>query len=56
MQKTVLVISILGFIVIDWLIFHDFLKTGETYTFTEYLTGVLSIVVISSNFYILSKK
>lgn len=37
---------ILGFLAVDFLLFHDFLKVGETHTFVEYLVGVLSILVI----------
>lgn len=32
-------------IIVDWFIFHDFLK-GEHYTITEYLTGIVSIPII----------
>ncbi len=45
-RKSLDVILILGFLIVDWLIFHDLFKAGEQYTVTEYLTGILSIPVI----------
>ena len=45
MTKIINILVIVGFLMVDWLIFHDFLKMGEQYTFTEYLTGILSIFV-----------
>jgi hypothetical protein len=37
---------ILGFVMVDFFLFHDFLKAGESFSFVQYLIGVLSIVVI----------
>jgi hypothetical protein len=46
MTKALAVALILGFLLVDFLFFHDVLKTGEVVTFPQYLTGVLSIPVI----------
>ncbi len=32
-------------VVVDFLIFHDLFKIGENYTVTEYLTGIVSILI-----------
>jgi uncharacterized membrane protein len=56
MNKLINIILIGGFIIVDWLIFHDFLKAGEMYTVTEYLTGLLSLVVIVTSLRSLIKK
>jgi hypothetical protein len=44
-DKILHIILIAGFLVVDWLIFHDIFKAGETYTVTEFMTGLLSLVV-----------
>ena len=44
--KVLNIVIILGFLLVDFLLFHDFLKQGETFTFVEYLVGALSIPVI----------
>lgn len=44
-DKILHAILIIGFLVVDWLIFHDIFKGGETYTITEFLTGALSLLV-----------
>ncbi|HEX5429508.1 MAG TPA: hypothetical protein VFX17_00310 [Patescibacteria group bacterium] len=46
MKKLIYIILILGFLFLDFLLFHDILKPGETYTVADFLTGVLSILVI----------
>ena len=46
MKKALAVTLIVGFLVVDFLFFHDILKPGEVITFPEYLTGLLSIPVI----------
>ncbi len=46
MRKTIDIILILGFLFVDFLFFHDFFKAGEVTTFPQYLTGLLSILVI----------
>ena len=46
MKKALAVALILGFLLVDFLFFHDLFKAGEAVTFAQYLTGVLSIPVI----------
>jgi hypothetical protein len=46
MKKALAVTLIVGFLVVDFLFFHDILKPGEVITFPEYLTGLLSIPVV----------
>ncbi len=46
MRKTVDVILILGFLVIDFLFFHDFFKAQDEVTLPQYLTGLLSIPIL----------
>jgi hypothetical protein len=46
MKKALAVTLIVGFLVVDFLFFHDILKPGEVITFPQYLTGLLSIPVI----------
>ena len=46
MKKALAVTLIVGFLLVDFLFFHDFLKPGEVITFPQYLTGLLSIPVI----------
>ena len=38
---------IVGFLVVDFLFFHDILKTGEVTTLPQYMTGFLSILVFA---------
>lgn len=45
-NKIMDVVLILGFLVVDWLLFHDLFKAGESYTPVEFLTGILSLLVI----------
>ena len=46
-MKTALAIAlIVGFLLVDFLFFHDIMKPGEVITFPQYLTGLLSIPVI----------
>jgi hypothetical protein len=45
MRKIIDIVLIIGFLVVDFLFFHDFLKPGEVITFPQYLTGFLSIIV-----------
>jgi hypothetical protein len=40
------VVLITGFLAVDFLFFHDVLKAGETTTFAQYLTGLLSLPVL----------
>ena len=46
MKKGLAVVLIVGFSLVDFLFFHDVLKAGETVTFPQYLTGLLSVPVI----------
>ena len=46
MKKALAATLIVGFLLVDFLFFHDVLKPGEVITFPQYLTGVLSVPVI----------
>jgi hypothetical protein len=46
MRKGIDVILILGFLAVDFFFFHDVFKAGEITTLPQYLTGILSVVVI----------
>jgi len=46
MKKALAVTLIVGFLLVDFLFFHDVLKPGEVITFPQYLTGLLSVLVI----------
>jgi hypothetical protein len=53
-KKALAVALIVGFLLVDFLFFHDIFKAGETVTFTQYLTGVMSIpVLVVSALYLL---
>ena len=45
-KNALAVALIVGFLLVDFLFFHDILKAGEAVTFAQYLTGVLSIPVL----------
>ena len=45
MKKVLYIVLIVALLMIDFLIFHDFFS-GESYTVTEYLTGIVSIPLI----------
>jgi hypothetical protein len=45
-KKALAVALIVGFLLVDFLFFHDLFKAGEAVTFAQYLTGVLSIPVV----------
>lgn len=54
MKKALAVALIVGFLLVDFLFFHDVFKAGETVTFAQYLTGALSIpVLVVSALYLL---
>ena len=54
MKKALAVALIIGFLLVDFLFFHDILKPGESPTAAQYLTGLLSIpVLIVSAYYLL---
>lgn len=46
MRKIIDVVLIVGFLFVDLLFFHDIFKAGEVTSLPQYLTGVLSIIVI----------
>lgn len=46
MRKIIDLVLIVGFLFVDFLFFHDVFKAGEGTSLAQYLTGVLSIVVI----------
>jgi hypothetical protein len=45
-KKALAIVLIFGFVLVDFLFFHDVFKPGEIVTFPQYLTGVLSIPVV----------
>jgi hypothetical protein len=47
MRHAMDVFLIVGFLVVDFLFFHDVFKAGEVTTPAQYLTGFLSILVIA---------
>ncbi len=47
MNKLISIVLIVGFLFVDFLFFHDILKPGEVVTLPQYLTGILSILVIA---------
>lgn len=47
MNKSLSTLLIIGFLLVDFLFFHDAFKPGETITVAQYLTGILSILVIA---------
>jgi hypothetical protein len=46
MKKALAATLIVGFLLVDFLFFHDVMKPGEVTTFPQYLTGLLSIPVV----------
>ena len=46
MKKILDIVLILGFLFVDFLFFHDIFKAGEVTSLPQYLTGILSIIVI----------
>jgi hypothetical protein len=47
MRRVLDVGLIVGFLAVDFLFFHDLLKTGEVTTVPRYMTGFLSIAVFA---------
>ena len=47
MRRAVDVALIVGFLAVDFLFFHDLFKPGESTTFPQYMTGLLSIAVFA---------
>lgn len=56
MRKLIDIVLIIGFLAVDFFFFHDFFKAGEITTLPQYLTGILSILVISVSVQSLMKK
>ena len=53
-KKALAVALIVGFVLVDFLFFHDIFKAGDSVTVAQYLTGVLSIpVLVVSALYLL---
>ena len=46
MKKALAIVLIVGFLMVDFLFFHDILKPGEVVTFPQFVTGLLSIPVM----------
>jgi hypothetical protein len=46
MKRALAIAVLVGFLLVDFLFFHDILKRGEVVTFPQYLTGLLSIPVM----------
>ena len=47
-RKTISAVLVLGFLAVDWLLFHDAFKVGETHTTTDYMVAVLSVLVFAA--------
>ncbi|HSX23113.1 MAG TPA: hypothetical protein VLE97_10095 [Gaiellaceae bacterium] len=47
-SKTISAVLVLGFLAVDWLLFHDAFKVGETHTTTDYLVAGLSVLVFAA--------
>jgi len=45
MDKIIAAVLVVGFVIVDFLFFHDIFKPGEQITLAQYLTGPLSLVV-----------
>lgn len=56
MKKILDVVLIVGFLLVDFLMFRDFFKVGEVHALPEYLTGILSIIVVIMSLQSLLKK
>jgi hypothetical protein len=56
MNKLLDVLLIIGFLVLDFLFFHDALKPGEVITSAQILAGVLSVIVIVRSVYSLLRR
>jgi len=55
MRKILDVALIVGFVAVDFFFFHDAFKAGEVTTLPQYLTGILSIIVIALSVQSLSR-
>ena len=45
MKRAVYLVLVVGFVILDWMRFHDFNKPGEVLTTADWLTGFLSLLV-----------
>ncbi|HEY5267574.1 MAG TPA: hypothetical protein VII94_00365 [Candidatus Saccharimonadales bacterium] len=45
MRKSIDIVLIFGFLLVDFIFFHDMFKAGESTSLGQYLTGILSILV-----------
>jgi len=45
MNRAVYLVLVVGFVILDWMRFHDFNKPGEVLTTADWLTGFLSLLV-----------
>ena len=55
MRKVINAGLIMGFLAVDFFFFHDFFKAGEIITLPQYMTGLLSVVVIAMSAWSLFK-
>lgn len=55
MKKLTDVLLILGFLFVDFLLFHDYFKPGEATTVVGYVIGILSIIVFLRSGYSLAR-
>ncbi len=46
MSKIIDALLIAGFLTVDFFFFHDIFKIGAVTTLPQYMTGILSVVVI----------
>ena len=51
MRKIIDIVLIVGFLAVDLFFFHDVFKVGEVTTLPQYLTGLLSVIVIARSAY-----
>lgn len=51
MKKVIDIVLILGFLLVDLFFFHDVFKVGEVTTLPQYMTGILSVIVIVRSTY-----
>ena len=56
MKKAVDIILIIGFLFVDFIFFHDIFKLSDMPSLAQYLTGLLSIIVIVMSAQSLFKK
>lgn len=47
MRRALDVTLIMGFLAVEFLFFHDLFKTGEVTTLPQYMTGLLSVLVVA---------